>query len=178
MSPTDWMLLAIVAISAVFGLMRGFVGVVVSLVAWVLAGWAALRFGGEVAAALAGDLPPSTTDVLAGHALCFVGVLLVAGVVGWLVRRAIESAGLSGVDRALGLALGVVRGAVVACALVLLFGLTPVPREPAWQASWIVPMLVPGAQVLRGWLPDRVAAEVDFGIHGSAEEAHAITVDA
>lgn len=169
MSPTDWMLLAIVVVSAVLGLMRGFVGVVVSLVAWVLAGWAALRFGGDVTAALAGDMPPSTTDVLAGHALCFVAVLLVVGLVGWIVRWAMKSAGLSGVDRVLGLAFGLVRGGMVACALVLLFGLTSMPREPAWQASWVVPMFVPGAQVLRGWLPGWVAAEVDFGMYDAGD---------
>lgn len=165
MSATDWMLLAIIGVSAVFGLMRGFVGVVVSLVAWVLSGWAALRFGGDVAAALAGDMPPSATDVLAGHALCFVAVLLVVGLVGWIVRWAMKSVGLSGVDRTLGLALGVVRGAFVACVLILLFGLTSMPREPDWQASWVVPMLVPGARALRGWLPEWVAAEVHFGMH-------------
>jgi membrane protein required for colicin V production len=169
MSATDWMLLAIVVVSAVFGLMRGFVGVVVSLVAWVLSAWAALRFGGDVAARLAGGAAPSTTDVLAGHALCFAGVLLVVSLVGWLVRWAMKSVGLGGVDRVLGLALGVVRGGFVACALVLLFGLTSMPREPDWQASRVVPVLVPGAQVLRGWLPGWVAAEVDFGMHdGSA----------
>jgi membrane protein required for colicin V production len=179
MSPTDWMLLAIVVVSAVLGLMRGFVGVVVSLVAWLLAGWAALRFGAEVAVALAGDLPPSTTDVLAGHALSFFAVLFIVGCVGWVVRWAMKSAGLSGVDRALGLVFGIVRGGVVACALVLLLGLTSLPAEPAWQASRLVPVLVPGAQLLRGWLPGWVAAEVDFGVHDAADEvAPPVTADA
>lgn len=180
MSPIDWMLLAIVVVSAVLGLVRGFVGVVVSLAAWVLAGWAALRFGGDVTAALAGGMPPSTTDVLAGHALCFIVVLLVVGLVGWVVRWAMKSAGLSGVDRALGLAFGLVRGGVVACALVLLFGLTSIPREPDWQASWVVPVFVPGAQALRDWLPGWVAAEVDFGLFdgGNASAAPPVSADA
>lgn len=165
MSAPDWMLLGIVVVSAVFGLMRGFVGVVVSLVAWLLSGWAALRFGGEAATWLAAPSVPTATQVLAGHALAFIGVLLVVSLVGWMVRWAMKSAGLSGIDRMLGLALGIVRGGFVACALVLLFGLTSMPREPEWQASRVVPVLVPGAQVLRGWLPDWVASQVDFGAH-------------
>lgn len=163
MAATDWMLVGIVAVSAVFGLMRGFVGVVVSLVAWVLSGWAALNFGGDVGTWLAGSAEPGTTQVLGGYALCFLGVLLVVGLVGWLVRWAMKSAGLGGVDRVLGFALGLVRGGVVACALVLLFGLTSMPREPEWQASPVVPVLVPGASILRAWLPEWVAAQVDFG---------------
>ncbi|MFC0677309.1 CvpA family protein [Lysobacter korlensis] len=165
MSAPDWMLLGIVVLSAVFGLMRGFVGVVVSLVAWVLSGWAALRFGGDAAAWLADPSVPTATQVLAGHALAFIAVLVVVSLVGWLVRWVMKSAGLSGIDRMLGLALGLVRGGFVACALVLLFGLTSMPREPEWQASQIVPVLVPGAQVLRGWLPGWVASQVDFGSH-------------
>lgn len=165
MSAPDWMLLGIVALSAVFGLMRGFVGVVVSLVAWLLSGWAALRFGGDVAAWLASPVMPTATQVLAGHALAFMAVLIVVSLAGWLVRWMMKSAGLSGIDRMLGLALGIVRGGFVACALVLLFGLTSMPREPEWQASQIVPVLVPGAQVLRSWLPAWVASQVHFGAH-------------
>ena len=170
MSATDWVLLAIVAVSTLFGLMRGFVGVAASLAAWVLAGWAAFHFGGGIGLMLARDGQPSAGQTFAGYALAFIGVLLVVGLVGWLVRQAVKSVGLSGVDRALGLALGMVRGVFVASALVLLLGLTSLPRDPAWQASQVVPVFVPGAQWLRAWLPGWVAGQVDFG---NGRAAHA-----
>jgi len=53
MTATDLLLLAVIGLSTVLGLMRGFVGVVASLVAWVLAGWAAFRFGAHAALLLA-----------------------------------------------------------------------------------------------------------------------------
>ena len=162
MSAFDWVLLAVVAASALFGLMRGFVGVLASLAAWVLAGWAAFRCGARVALALAGDGDAGPGELLAGYALSFIGVLIVVGLVGWLVRKLVQSVGLSGLDRLLGLALGLARGAFVACALVLLLGLTAMPREPQWQRSQVVPVFVPGAQWLRTWLPDWVAAQVDL----------------
>jgi membrane protein required for colicin V production len=167
MSAVDWVLLAIVAASAVFGLMRGFVGVLASLAAWVLAGWAAFRYGGDVGLLLAADGEPSASQLLGGYALSFIVVLLAVGVVGWLVRKLVQSIGLSGLDRLLGLLLGVARGAFVACALVLLLGLTAVPRTPEWHASPLVPVFVPGAQWMRGWLPDWAAERVDF--HGDAQ---------
>ena len=52
MTGIDWVLLAIVAVSALLGLMRGFVGVVLSLLAWLLAGATAYFFGGEAAVML------------------------------------------------------------------------------------------------------------------------------
>ncbi|MGH8085187.1 MAG: CvpA family protein [Lysobacter sp.] len=162
MSAVDWMLLVIVAVSALFGLMRGFVGVLASLAAWVLAGWAAFRFGAEVALMLASDGEPGPGQLLAGYALSFLVVLLAVGLVGWVVRKLVQTVGLSGLDRLLGLLLGVARGALVACALVLLLGLTELPREPEWQASPVVPVFVPGAQWMRAWLPGWVAEQVDF----------------
>lgn len=162
MSGVDWVLLAIVGVSALFGLMRGFVGVLASLAAWVLAAWAAFRFGAEVALMLASDGEPGPGQLLAGYALSFLVVLLAVGLVGWLVRKLVQSVGLSGLDRLLGLLLGVARGAFVACALVLLLGLTELPRGPHWQASQVVPVFVPGAQWMRAWLPGWVAEQVDF----------------
>lgn len=163
MSGVDWVVLAIVAASALFGLMRGFVGMLVSLVAWLLSGWVAFRFGGEVGRALAGAGEPSAGQVFAGYALSFIVVMVVVGAVGWLVRKVVASTGLGGMDRLLGLGIGVARGAFVACALVLLLGLTSLPREPEWQSSRVVPVFVPGALWLRAWLPDWVAARVDLG---------------
>ena len=36
------------------------------------------------------------------------------------------------------------------------------PKEPQWQRSQVVPVFVPGAQWMRTWLPDWVAAQVDL----------------
>ena len=168
MAGVDWVLLVIVTGSALLGLLRGFVGAAASLVAWGLGGWAAFRFGGGMALMLARDGDPSAGQLFAGYALSFLGVLVVVGVAGWLIGQAVKSVGLTGVDRALGLALGTARGVLVASALVLLLGLSSLPREPQWQASQVVPLFVPGAQWLSGWLPGWVAAQVDYGTGAQA----------
>ena len=167
MTALDWVLLAIVAVSALLGVMRGLIGVLASLAAWILAGWAAFHFGGQAAWMLSGGDVPSTGQLLAGYALSFLAVMVVVGLVGWTVRRLVHSVGLSGLDRMLGLGIGVARGAFVACALVLLLGLTTMPREPEWQQSRVVPVFVPGAQWMRSWLPDWVAEQVDFRSGGA-----------
>lgn len=169
MSAIDWVLLAIVAVSALFGLMRGLIGVLASLAAWLLAGWAAFQFGAQVALLLASDGEPGAGQLFGGYALAFIVVLMVVGLVGWIVRKLAHSVGLSGLDRMFGLLLGTARGAFIACALLLLLGLTELPREASWQASRVVPLFVPGAQWMSIWLPDWVARRVD--LHGEAEGA-------
>ena len=164
MTATDLLLLGVIGVSTLLGLMRGFIGVLASLLAWLLAGWAAFRFGARIAVLLAGGGEPTAGQLFAGYGLSFLCVLLFVGIVGWGVRKLVHAVGLSGIDRMLGMALGLVRGGFVACLLVLLMGFTGMPREPGWQESQVVPVLLPGAQVLRGvLLPDWAAQRVDFG---------------
>lgn len=170
MGAIDWTLLAIVAVSAVFGVMRGFVGVVASIAGWLLAGWAALRFGGTVAMLFAGGGEPTLGELFAGYAVSFFGVLVVVALIAWTLRKALQAVGLSALDRAMGLGLGIARGVLVGAVLVLLLGFTSIPREPDWQASRVVPVFKPVARWLSGWLPGWVAQRVDLG-DGAAASA-------
>lgn len=158
----DWVLIGLVGVSALFGMMRGLVGVLASLAAWILAGLAAFQFGAQVALLLAGSGEPGAGHLFAGYALAFIVVMIVVGIAGWMLRTLVHSVGLSGVDRMLGFVVGVVRGLVIACALLLLIGLTELPREPSWRSSRVVPLLVPGAEQMRTWLPEWVAEQVDL----------------
>jgi membrane protein required for colicin V production len=162
-SPLDLSLLALIGVSALLGLLRGFVAAVASVLAWVLGAWAAFRYGAQAALLLADASRPTPGELFGGYAICFVAALLLVGAVGWLVGRLVKGVGLSGLDRLLGLGLGLLRGAFVACAAVLLLGLTAVAREPAWRNSRVVPVLLPGAALLRNLLPRWVAERVDFG---------------
>lgn len=163
MTAPDLLLLAVIGVSALLGLMRGFIGALASLAAWVLAGWAAFHFGGKLALVFAGSGQPGITQLLVGYGMSFVGVMVFVGIIGWILRKLVHSVGLTGVDRALGVGLGVARGGFVACMLVLLMGFTAIPREADWRDSRVVPVLLPGALWMRGWLPDWAAARVDFG---------------
>lgn len=168
MNAIDLVLLLVIAASALLGVVRGFVGVIASLVAWIGATWCAFRYGAHLAFLLSSDGQPGATGLLAGYALAFFGVLVAVTLVGWLMRKLLHSVGLSGVDRMLGLALGLARGVLVACVLVLLMAFSTLPREPAWSQSRALPLLVPGAQWLARWLPEWAAGELDFG-NGKAD---------
>nr|WP_298125281.1 CvpA family protein [uncultured Pseudoxanthomonas sp.] len=163
MSALDLTLLAIVGVSTLFGAMRGFISALASMVAWLLAGWVAFHYGGDAAHWLSSDGQPSASELLGGYALSFIGVMIFVGLTGWAIRHLVKSVGLSGLDRVLGLALGLARGAFVACIVLLLAAFTDLPREPEWKRSSVVPMLLPGAQWLSQWLPEWTVQELDFG---------------
>ncbi|KRG88191.1 colicin V synthesis protein [Stenotrophomonas daejeonensis] len=158
----DMVLLAVIGLSALLGLMKGFVGIVVGTLSWLLSGWAAFQFGGHAARWLAEGAAPSLTHYLGGYALVFVGVLVLVAVTGMLLRSAVDATRLNGTDRALGFGLGVLRGGLFACVLVLLMGFTPLPREAEWGQSKVLPVLLPGAEWMRAQLPDLSMPGVDL----------------
>ncbi|MGV8960864.1 MAG: CvpA family protein [Stenotrophomonas sp.] len=159
----DLVLLVVIGVSALLGLMKGLVGIVVGTLSWLLSGWAAFQFGDDAAHWMAEGARPTTTQYLGGYALTFVSVLVVVAVIGMLLRGAVDATRLNGTDRALGFGLGMLRGGFFGCVLVLLMSFTPLPREAAWQQSKILPALLPGASWMRAQLPDLSVPDIELG---------------
>ncbi|WP_066097563.1 CvpA family protein [Xanthomonas massiliensis] len=149
----DLAVLAVVGVSALLGLLRGFVGMVVATVSWILAGWASFRFGAQAGDWLAGSGQADALHHAGGYVAVFLLVLVLVAVAGWLIRAAVDATRLTGADRALGFALGALRGALLACVLVLVAGFTPLVRSPAWNESLLLPWLAPLAGWMRAQLP-------------------------
>ena len=158
----DIVLLAILGLSALVGLWRGFVVEVMSLAVWVAAFWLAFAFGDDVAALFEGSVESPSARLFLGYAVLFVSALIVGGLATWLMGKLVKSTGLSGTDRILGLGFGLVRGAALASVLVLLMGFTPMPQDAWWRESRVLPGFQTGAEWLRTWLPDAVAERVRF----------------
>lgn len=158
----DIVLLLIIGGSAMFGLIKGLVGTLMSTAAWLLAGLAAFQFGRPAGYWLADGGQPTATEVFGGYALSFIGVMLVVIVIGAMARSWVRSVGLSGTDRLLGMLLGLVRGGFMACVLVLLMGFTPLTREPSWRQSNVLPLLMPGAGWMRSKLPRWSMPQLDL----------------
>src|SRR3546814_17885710 len=86
-----------------------------------------------------------------------------------MIGKLVRATGLSGTDRLLGLVFGLLRGGGLAVVLVLVLGFTPLPSDPWWRQSQLLPGFERGAQWLRGWLPDAAARGVRFPQRRSEE---------
>jgi membrane protein required for colicin V production len=160
----DLTLLAILGLSSIVGLWRGFVVEVMSLAVWVAAFWLAFVFGDETATLFEGAVQSGTAQLVLGYASVFVCALAVGGLLTWLMGRLVKGTGLSGTDRMLGLGFGLLRGVALACILVLLMGFTPMPQDSWWQQSRLLPGFQSGAEWLKTWLPEAVAEQIRFGL--------------
>lgn len=158
----DYAVLIIVGASVVVSVMRGFVRELLSLAAWVIAFVAANMLSATVASWLPSSITDGSLRALTAFAAVFVVTLIAASVLGLVLSRAIKSAGLGLEDRMLGGAFGLARGLLIVIVLVLLAGLTTLPRQPAWSNAMLSPPLEALAGTIKPWLTHAVTRYISY----------------
>lgn len=153
----DYVLLAIILLSALISLARGFVREAFSLAIWVLAFWISWSFFRELQIHFQPWIDSPTVRLGIAFALLMAATLIIGGMVNYLIIQLIEHTGMSGTDRFIGMIFGVARGVLLNAILVLLAGLTTLPQEKWWQASLLIPYFQELAIWLRGLLPEDLA---------------------
>lgn len=135
----DWAIIAIIIISCLISLKRGFVKEALSLVTWIIAGVVAWLFGGALSQHLTDFIEMPSARIIAACAILFVATLLVGALVNFLISELVRVTGLSGTDRFLGMVFGGARGALLVVVLTGLLSLAPVQQDPWWQQSSLIP---------------------------------------
>jgi membrane protein required for colicin V production len=134
----DVLILLVLLGSTLIGALRGFIREAVSLAFWILAIWAAWRFGPVVEPHLGGLLADPNIAPWVGRLVILVLVLMVSWVVGMLLSYFTRSLGLGPFDRVLGLIFGIVRGMVLVGLLVIGGELLHLNQEEWWGRSKLV----------------------------------------
>jgi membrane protein required for colicin V production len=163
MTWVDYLILGIIALSALISLVRGFVREAFSLAAWVAAFWIGWAFFRDFATRLEPWIGVPSIRLGAAFLILMVATLVVGALVSYLVCKLVDSTGISGTDRLIGMLFGAARGALLVGILVLLAGLTAFPADPWWRASQLIPHFQDLALWLRDWLPADVAARFSYG---------------
>jgi membrane protein required for colicin V production len=74
----------------------------------------------------------------------------------------VRASGLAPADRALGSLFGLVRGLLFVLVIVLLAGLTPLPRQPFWRDAFLSGPFEAAALALRPYLPARLGQHLKY----------------
>ena len=120
----DIVILALIVLSAILSLFRGFVKEALALATWLVALWVAMSFYEPFAEWLSQWITLASAQKITAFALLFVCVLLLGAVVNYLASKLVSRTGLTGTDKMLGIVFGIARGGVIVAILVLLAGLT------------------------------------------------------
>lgn len=162
MNWVDYAVLAIVALSVVIGVVRGFVREVLSLLVWAAAFWVAFMFVDPLSLWLARWIALPSAQVVAAFAMLFLATLAIGGMINYLASELVARTGLGGTDRMVGVAFGAVRGMAVVVVLVLLAGFTPLPRDGWWQQSALLPVFERSAHWAARYLPRALGDRLDY----------------
>lgn len=135
----DYAILAVILISTLISLVRGFIKEAISLVVWIGAFFIASNFYANLAHLLTNISDPFLRNA-AAISLLFIATLILGALVNYILGQLVSKTGLSGTDRVLGLAFGALRGVLVVSAMLFFMdAFSSAASTSWWQASQLIP---------------------------------------
>ena len=156
MITVDYIILAIIVISAVMGLVRGLLREAIAVITWFLAIVLAWSFGASLEPHLGGILVGSPLRIWAARVIIFVGVLLLGGAISVIVSHYVRVSMFAGMDKFLGLIFGVIRGIVIVGAFTIAVQALRMDEDPRWKNSRLMPYAIGVADALRGIVGEKL----------------------
>lgn len=150
----DLAIIAVVGLSVLTGLFRGFVKEVIALAAWVLSIWMGVKYSALLDPWLSQYLADKSIRAVAAFLIIMFGVLLVGGVVNAVLSFILKQAGLSGTDRTLGMGFGFVRGVFIVALIMMAIRMTSLPYEEYRKESSLYARFDPVVDLLYGYMPE------------------------
>lgn len=157
MAWADLAVLAIIGLSAVLSLFRGFVREAIALAGWIAGLWVAFNHVHIGAGWFVRWIESPEIRLVLGFVVLLAAVLIVAGVAARLAGGLVDVTGLGGTDRVLGMLFGAGRGAIIVAGLVLVAGFTDLARETWWRESVLLPRFEALADEVARILPGEIA---------------------
>jgi membrane protein required for colicin V production len=164
----DLLLLVILAASVLTSVRKGLSREVISLASVILALLMGVWFYGTAGALFTPYVSSPGVAHLLGFFAVFLGVLLLGAIVGAIIGKFLHVTGLSFFDHILGAGFGLVRGVLIAVALITgVMAFSPAGQPPAAVVhSRIAPYAVDGARVVASVAPH----ELREGFHKTYAE--------
>lgn len=156
----DYVMIGIIALSAIIGLARGLIREVIALAVWIVAALAAWMFYVPVAEQLSPWIATPSIRMAAAVLMLVIGVLIIGAIVAYLLSVLVDKTGLTGTDRLLGMVFGAGRGAVLVAFLVFLATLTPIAEDPWWSQSRLLPRFQLLADLMLDMIPPDVTDRI------------------
>jgi membrane protein required for colicin V production len=171
----DIVLVAILAVTVISGVRRGFTRTAVGFVALIAALFCGLWFYGIPAAWVREYLSSQQLANFAGFAVIFVGVTVLGALAGWGLSKLLKVAHLSALDRLAGGAFGVLQG-ILAGAVVVTAFMAFAPKAPPQSVahSRVAPYVMHAARAVVAAAPH----EVKTGFRNSYDRVKELWSDA
>ena len=162
MTPFDYAVLLIVGVSVLLSVLRGMVREILALMSWFVAFWVANVYAGRLVPLLPDSIPNVSLRYLAAFVALFLVTMLVMSLITIALSELTKTIGLGPMDRLLGAFFGLLRGLLVVTILVLLAGLTGLPRQGMWRNAMFSAPLEAVAVKVKPWLPNDFSKRINY----------------
>ena len=134
----DAAILTITGLSCAFGLYRGLIKEVLSLLSWIAALLIAKGYSERLSEMLASLIDGNGVRYAIAFAMIFIVVMMLGTFLNFLMSKILTVTGLKFVDRLLGGVFGIARGVLIVL-VVLFVSRIFMPNGEQWQQSVIIP---------------------------------------
>jgi membrane protein required for colicin V production len=156
------MVLAIIGVSIVVSMMRGAIKEMLAIFGWVAAFYVAKTYSPQLAPLLPQDIPTEALKTLASFIILLIAVLFINSLLSVAISSIVSKIGLGWLNRFLGVVFGFAKGVLIVCVLVLLAGLTSLPKEKMWTDAMLSSPLEMLVKSTLPWLPNSISKHVKF----------------
>jgi uncharacterized membrane protein required for colicin V production len=169
----DALVVLIVLVSVVYATWRGFMWETLTIVAWVAAAFACLYFGPYVIPLMRSMVGESWLASLLAYSAVFLAVFIPFAFISHRFSETVKNSPIGPLDRAAGVAFGVVRGLVIVGLAYMAFTyFVPITKHPAWvREARVLPLVQDSAQVLLSVVPDHPADYAYIPHHDELRQA-------
>lgn len=158
----DFLVFLIIVLSVIISLMRGFVKEAFSLAGWLVSLWIAMSFSSGMAELFGDAISDLTLRLLAAFVLLFVMSLVIFAIINYFAVQMVQRTGMTEIDRTVGAVFGFLRGILLVTVIVMLLGLTTMPKESWWDDSFFLFRFEAVATWLKDLLPDEIARYFNY----------------
>jgi membrane protein required for colicin V production len=134
----DTAIITVTGLSCAFGLYRGLIKEVLSLVSWIAALLIAKGYSESVSGVLTNLIDSNGVRYAAAFAMIFIVVMMLGTFLNFLMSKILTVTGLKFADRLLGGIFGIARGALIVL-VALFFSRIFMSNGEEWQQSIIIP---------------------------------------
>lgn len=153
MNGVDTAILIVTTLSCAFGLWRGLIKEVLSLLTWIAALLVARVYSEVLSGLLVNVIDSSSVRYVAAFAIIFVVVMMLGTLLNHLMSKLLTVTGLKLADRLLGGVFGVARGVIIVLVILFISGVFLSETEQ-WQQSTLIPYGLSMIEWLRIFIAD------------------------
>jgi membrane protein required for colicin V production len=167
----DALIVLIIIVSAGYAAWRGFLWETLTIFAWVAAAFGCLYFGPYVIPLVRGMVKEDWLATLIAYAAVFLAVFIPFAFMSHRFSESVKHSPIGPLDRAAGVAFGVVRGLVIIGLAYLAFTyFVAIRSQPSWLTqARLLPMVQSTAEVLLSMVPNH-PGDYAFAHHDNGPE--------